>query len=271
MRVEYPGTFYGECNQICGINHAFMPIKVVAVSKPEFETVARRGEAEIRLQDARGGRRGSGASRPRSPPPIRPRTDSQRQPEAHDELSRYSRRRPRRARRPSAGLCRALAVLDQPQGHRHAVPDLRDHRRADRRPDVGRHARPADASGQRAHHRPSVLQRADHGARPDHGVLRRHAGDVRRVRQLVRAADDRRAGHGLPAHEQCQLLAAGPVVSAAVRLAVRRLRRGRQRRRRRGRLDDLPAAVRRQPGRASRPVDRHGDPVAASRRAPRRS
>jgi cytochrome c oxidase subunit 2 len=37
MRVEYPGTFYGECNQICGINHAFMPIKVVAVPKPEFE------------------------------------------------------------------------------------------------------------------------------------------------------------------------------------------------------------------------------------------
>ncbi len=37
MRVEYPGIFYGECNQICGINHAFMPIKVVAVPKPEFE------------------------------------------------------------------------------------------------------------------------------------------------------------------------------------------------------------------------------------------
>jgi len=37
MRVEYPGTFYGECNQICGINHAFMPIKVMAVAKPDFE------------------------------------------------------------------------------------------------------------------------------------------------------------------------------------------------------------------------------------------
>jgi cytochrome c oxidase subunit II len=37
MRVQYPGIFYGECNQICGINHAYMPIKVVAVSKPEFE------------------------------------------------------------------------------------------------------------------------------------------------------------------------------------------------------------------------------------------
>ena len=37
MRVERPGTFYGECNQICGINHAFMPIKVVALPKPEYE------------------------------------------------------------------------------------------------------------------------------------------------------------------------------------------------------------------------------------------
>ena len=55
--------------------------------------------------------------------------------------------------------------------------------------------------------RPSVEHRRDR-ARPDHGVLRRHAGADRRVRQLVRAADDRRAGHGLPAHEQHQLLAA---------------------------------------------------------------
>jgi cytochrome c oxidase subunit 2 len=37
FRVERAGTYYGECNQICGINHAFMPIKVVAVAKPEFE------------------------------------------------------------------------------------------------------------------------------------------------------------------------------------------------------------------------------------------
>jgi len=36
-------------------------------------------------------------------------------------------------------------------------------------------------------------------ARPDHGVFRGHAGDLRRVRQLDGALDDRRAGHGLPA------------------------------------------------------------------------
>lgn len=36
MNVERPGTYYGECNQICGVNHAFMPINVKAVSKAEF-------------------------------------------------------------------------------------------------------------------------------------------------------------------------------------------------------------------------------------------
>ncbi len=36
MRVEHEGAYYGECNQICGINHSRMPIKVVAVAKPDF-------------------------------------------------------------------------------------------------------------------------------------------------------------------------------------------------------------------------------------------
>jgi cytochrome c oxidase subunit 2 len=38
FKIERPGTYYGECNQICGINHAFMPIAVKAVSKADFET-----------------------------------------------------------------------------------------------------------------------------------------------------------------------------------------------------------------------------------------
>lgn len=37
MQVLHEGTYYGECNQICGVNHAFMPIEVKAVSKPDFE------------------------------------------------------------------------------------------------------------------------------------------------------------------------------------------------------------------------------------------
>src|SRR5215470_7666249 len=37
MKVEHPGVYYGQCNQICGVNHAFMPIKVEAVTKDEFQ------------------------------------------------------------------------------------------------------------------------------------------------------------------------------------------------------------------------------------------
>jgi cytochrome c oxidase subunit II len=36
MRLERPGTFYGQCNQICGLNHPFMPIEIKAVDKAEF-------------------------------------------------------------------------------------------------------------------------------------------------------------------------------------------------------------------------------------------
>jgi cytochrome c oxidase subunit II len=36
FNVEKEGTYYGQCNQICGINHAFMPIVVQAVSKDNF-------------------------------------------------------------------------------------------------------------------------------------------------------------------------------------------------------------------------------------------
>jgi cytochrome c oxidase subunit 2 len=37
MNIEHAGTYYGQCNQICGVNHAFMPIKVEAVSKDAFQ------------------------------------------------------------------------------------------------------------------------------------------------------------------------------------------------------------------------------------------
>jgi len=37
MKVLHEGTYYGECNQICGVNHAFMPIAVKAVSKADFK------------------------------------------------------------------------------------------------------------------------------------------------------------------------------------------------------------------------------------------
>lgn len=36
MELNAPGTYYGQCNQICGVNHPFMPIEIKAVSKEDF-------------------------------------------------------------------------------------------------------------------------------------------------------------------------------------------------------------------------------------------
>ena len=37
MRADRVGTFYGQCNQICGTNHWFMPIAVRAVPREEYD------------------------------------------------------------------------------------------------------------------------------------------------------------------------------------------------------------------------------------------
>ena len=54
FRVEREGTYYGECNQICGVNHAFMPIEVKAVSKADFQKwvgEAKKAAAEPATKD----------------------------------------------------------------------------------------------------------------------------------------------------------------------------------------------------------------------------
>jgi cytochrome c oxidase subunit 2 len=38
VRVDQPGDYYGECNQICGTNHSQMPISIHAVSEADFKT-----------------------------------------------------------------------------------------------------------------------------------------------------------------------------------------------------------------------------------------
>jgi cytochrome c oxidase subunit 2 len=36
MRIEAEGIYYGQCSEICGVNHAYMPIAIEAVSKERF-------------------------------------------------------------------------------------------------------------------------------------------------------------------------------------------------------------------------------------------
>ncbi len=38
MKIDSPGDYYGECNQICGTNHSVMPISVHAVSDGDYKT-----------------------------------------------------------------------------------------------------------------------------------------------------------------------------------------------------------------------------------------
>lgn len=58
MKFEKTGTYYGQCNQICGVNHSFMPIEIDVVSKPAFEAWV----AQAKKKFARNGD-GSGAVR----------------------------------------------------------------------------------------------------------------------------------------------------------------------------------------------------------------
>jgi cytochrome c oxidase subunit 2 len=50
FRADRAGTFYGQCNQICGTNHWFMPIVVRAVPRAEFDTWA--ADARTRFAQA---------------------------------------------------------------------------------------------------------------------------------------------------------------------------------------------------------------------------
>lgn len=37
MRINEPGVYYGQCNQICGVDHGYMPIAVRALPRAEFD------------------------------------------------------------------------------------------------------------------------------------------------------------------------------------------------------------------------------------------
>jgi cytochrome c oxidase subunit II len=37
FRARETGTFYGQCSQLCGVNHAYMPIEVKVVSQADFD------------------------------------------------------------------------------------------------------------------------------------------------------------------------------------------------------------------------------------------
>jgi cytochrome c oxidase subunit 2 len=51
VQIERPGLYYGQCSELCGVNHAFMPVTIEAVPRERFDawinqkkTAARSGE-----------------------------------------------------------------------------------------------------------------------------------------------------------------------------------------------------------------------------------
>ena len=59
MRLDKPGMYYGQCSELCGIDHGYMPIMVEAVPPAEFDAwlarqqAAADGERGYRLAAAR--------------------------------------------------------------------------------------------------------------------------------------------------------------------------------------------------------------------------
>ncbi|MDZ4364619.1 MAG: cytochrome c oxidase subunit II, partial [Brevundimonas sp.] len=37
FKAERNGVFYGQCSELCGVDHAFMPIQINVVTQAEFE------------------------------------------------------------------------------------------------------------------------------------------------------------------------------------------------------------------------------------------
>lgn len=54
FKVTREGTYYGQCSELCGVNHGFMPIRVDAVSKEKFDAwVAKQRKAQAPAESGR--------------------------------------------------------------------------------------------------------------------------------------------------------------------------------------------------------------------------
>ena len=51
VRIDKEGTYYGQCSELCGVNHGFMPIAVKAVSKEAFKAWTVEAQKEFAKAD----------------------------------------------------------------------------------------------------------------------------------------------------------------------------------------------------------------------------
>ena len=52
FNIDKPGIYYGQCSELCGIQHAYMPIKVRAVSEEEFEAWVKEAQGKYDTVEA---------------------------------------------------------------------------------------------------------------------------------------------------------------------------------------------------------------------------
>lgn len=51
FRIEQPGMYYGQCSELCGVNHGFMPIAIRAVPQADFDAWVQEAQAEFAMVD----------------------------------------------------------------------------------------------------------------------------------------------------------------------------------------------------------------------------
>ncbi len=51
VRITKPGTYYGQCSELCGSKHALMPINVKAVTKTEYAQWVKNRKKELGIKD----------------------------------------------------------------------------------------------------------------------------------------------------------------------------------------------------------------------------
>lgn len=54
-KVDRPGVYYGQCNQICGLNHSFMPIAIEALPQADFDAWVQQARTRFPASAANAG------------------------------------------------------------------------------------------------------------------------------------------------------------------------------------------------------------------------
>ena len=180
VEADKVGVYRGQCAELCGRDHGFMPIVVEVKSPADYDIWLRAKQAEQKLANGvfghRAGRNGSrlGPTAVSQPSKFGEtqvsdevqtwHTNTLQIPTLHDADDHDHG--PRLA---------PLGLRDESQGHRHDVPGLRLRdvlRRRIHGDDHPRRAVPARPAARRA----AVLQLHDHHARAGHDLRRGHAG-----------------------------------------------------------------------------------------------